>query len=170
VLDSSEDTMNRELRRGGGALEFTIYRVFGVLLFGSQHAGRIRMDRREFLQTTGIRAGYVVLQGTVMALAQGDADQFTDCQPACSCGTLLGAIDLPYLRDPQTGLYALSLCPRVAVRGAICFFCGAEKGDRHHNQQRFDVRTDTTCCGASPLFQPVPSGRSARGHLLLLWC
>jgi hypothetical protein len=82
------------------------------------------MDRREFLQTTSLHAGCVVLQETAMALDQGDADQRTDSRPACSGGTLMGAIDLPYLHDPQTGVYALVLCSQFSVPGAFCFFCG----------------------------------------------
>jgi outer membrane protein assembly factor BamB len=40
---------------------------------------------------------------------------------------------------------------RDAAEGASA---GAEKGDRHHNLLRAELKQGVTCCGASPLFQP----------------
>jgi hypothetical protein len=54
----------------------------------SKTAGRVRMRRREFLRTTGIGAGCVVMEGAGMAVALGDGKRRRESRPACCCGAL----------------------------------------------------------------------------------
>jgi hypothetical protein len=119
------------------------------------------MRRREFLQTTSVRAGCVVLQGTAMAFAQGDADQRTESRPACSCGTCAGEPGLPYVQDLQTGLYTLILSPRVSVRRASCFFCGG------HPQGPWQTHPARCTCGWLATWAADPSSAIQWDHDVL---
>jgi hypothetical protein len=114
-------------------------------------ARRTRMHRREFLQTTGIRAGCVVLEGAGMALVRADANRRRQSRPACCCGTLLGSPDLPYIRDPQSDVYTLILCPQLSVRGVFCFFCGG------HPQGPWQENPTRCTCGSLATWAAEPS-------------
>ena len=109
------------------------------------------MRRREFLRTTSIGAGCVVMEGAGMAVALGDRKRRRESRPACCCGALAGEPDLPYLHDTHSGLYTLILCSQFSVPGAFCFFCGG------HPQGPWQTHPARCTCGWLATWAADPS-------------